>query len=131
MRVPSLGAYIINKASTFLNRGGRRDEDGHLKDLLYIRDLMAAPAVVIDHIEADMERIAGSAEQYAEMVRTGANHLGLVLRDGSHPLLEAVARMLIERDPKVPREDARARTLGYLTDLHEILAGVSERYTRD
>lgn len=132
VRVPTLGAYVINKAATFMQRGSRHDDDGHpkiAKDLLYLRDLVAAPAGVVDEIESGVEHIAGSSRGRAEMVRTGANHLGLILADPSHALLRAVSRMVDERDPSSSQHAAQARTAGYLTDLHEILDEVSRRHT--
>jgi hypothetical protein len=54
--VPSLGAYTVNKASTF---SARREHPGggnpkRAKDLLYLRDLMAAGAEVVSRIESDL-----------------------------------------------------------------------------
>lgn len=133
VRVPTLGAYIINKAATFMQRGGRQDDDGQpkiAKDLLYLRDLLAAPARVVDGIEEEVERIADGSRSHAEMVRTGANHLGLVLADPSHALLRAVARIVAERDRSPSRDEAQVRTAGYLTDLHEILDEAARRHTK-
>lgn len=132
IRVPLLGAYVINKAATFMQRGTRQDDDGNpkaAKDLLYLRDLMAAPARVVDEIEEEITRIAAGSRQHAESVRTAANHLSLVASGDSHPLLLSASRMLVEREPGIREDEARARIAGYLTDLREILSDVTARYT--
>lgn len=134
VRVPTLGAYVINKAATFMSRGNREDEDGHpklAKDLLYLRDVAAAGHDVVEEIESSVERLARASSAHAEMVRTAANHLGLVVGGGSPAFLRAVARMVAERDGSADLEHARARTVGYLTDLHEILADAARKHTDD
>jgi hypothetical protein len=132
VRVPTLGAYVANKAATFMERGRRQDEDGNLKiakDLLYLRDLMAAGAEVSARIEAELEEIAEDSSRNAELVRTAANHLGLVVTADSQGLVRTAGRMVAERDPSVRFDETVARTRGYLADLHEILSGIAEKHT--
>lgn len=61
VRVPTLGAYVVNKGLTFIQRGQRRDESGApklAKDLLYLRDLASAGDEVMAAIAEDVESIA-------------------------------------------------------------------------
>lgn len=61
MNVPRLGIYAVNKAVTFPYRTPRAGETVNpkrAKDLLYLRDLMAAGEEVISRIEDDVREIA-------------------------------------------------------------------------
>ena len=57
--VPRLGAYVVNKASTFTARtphatGGSKRP----KDLLYLRDIASAGGEVLDHVARDLREMA-------------------------------------------------------------------------
>jgi hypothetical protein len=63
VQVPILGAYVLNKALTFLRRRPQAAEAGVpklAKDLLYLRDIAAGGEDVIAAIRDDIERIARS-----------------------------------------------------------------------
>jgi hypothetical protein len=128
VRVPTLGAYAINKAYTFSRRGAPndpREAPKSAKDLLYLHDLMAAGEAVVAQIEIDVTAVAGSSPADGDQVRGAASHLGLALNGGElgrH--LELTVSMLMERTGAPSRSSARASLLGHLTDLHDILTSI-------
>lgn len=126
--VPTLGAYTVNKASTF---SGRREHPGggnpkKAKDLLYLRDLMAAGSEVVDRIESDlaqMRQYRGGRRMTQEKIRNARNMLGLALGGALQRVLPEVARMLAEREPAFTEEAALADIGGHLADLADVLDG--------
>ena len=124
VRVPLLGAYLVNKASTFARRqaheGGGNPK--RTKDLLYLRDLIAAGREVVERIEADLAAMASDrrlGRLVRGQVRDARNNLGvheLLARE-----LPAVARMLVERDRSLSDPAALADVQGSLADLRELL----------
>lgn len=131
VRVPTLGAYVVTKALTFIARGTRADGDGApklVKDLLYLRDLMAAGEEVVTTIEDDIDEIAGGSARDADRIRTAATNLGFVIHGQMKHRLFEVARMVVERANAGSLEQEAAAAAGYLTDLHELLAEVADRY---
>jgi len=124
--LPLLGAYAVNKAGTFSRR---RELPGQgnpkqAKDLLYLRDLMAAgPAAVRmiqdDILEMTTDSVHGRGARAG--VRDAANTLGLALRGALRRILPQVAAMLAEREPSFTQTAALADVEGHLTDLVEIL----------
>lgn len=129
VRVPTLGAYVVNKAYTFSRRGSANDPDQapkSAKDLLYLHDLMAAGRTVVEQIERDVAAVAAGNPADAGQVSGAASHLGLALGDdglGRH--LHHTVSMLLERSGAPNRRAAMAQLRGYLTDLHEILASAA------
>lgn len=129
VRVPTLGAYAVNKAYTFSRRGSPSDlaeAPKSAKDLLYLHDLMAAGPAVVDQIERDVATVAGGSPADADQVSGAASHLGLALSGGElgrH--LNATVSMLMEREGAADRSKARAVLLGHLADLHDILTSAA------
>ena len=129
--VPTLGAYTVNKASTFL---ARRDDPGggnpkRAKDLLYLRDLMAAGPEVVTRIQSDltdMVRDRGTPRRVKDGVEYARNTLKLALTDDTGRILHEVAGMLVEREPGLRREAALADVRGHLADLVEVLGEYAE-----
>lgn len=126
VRVPQLGAYVVNKACTFSRRGRRGDSAEAPKggkDLLYLHDLMAAGTAVIDHIEREIRSIASTSHADGEQVHTAVNHVDLAIRAGdANRNVQAAASMLVERGDAATATAAQQRLRGYLTDLLEILS---------
>lgn len=126
VRVPTLGAYAVNKAYTFSRRGNaaKADEASKAaKDLLYLHDLMAAGPAVAEQIERDVAAVAAGPVADTEQVRGAVNHLNLALHGG--PLgrhLTHTVSMLLERQGESNPRAAMARLRGHLLDLHEILS---------
>jgi hypothetical protein len=121
VRVPTLGAYVVNKALTFPYRpveSGEGVGPKRAKDILYLRDLMAAGNEVVERIETslrDMAR-AGSASD----VEHARSNVYLVLNGGMRRYLSEAAGMLAERD-RLSSAAAEAEMEGHLRDLYEVL----------
>jgi len=121
VRVPTLGAFVVNKASTFHLRGGPDAEMKAAKDLLYLRDIMAADSPADAVLEDDLEGIAASGWRWYAAVRRAAFHL----RSVAPRYFESVAAILSERDG-LEFAAARGDVEGYLTDVAESVAGWAE-----
>jgi hypothetical protein len=119
VRVPTLGAYLVAKACTFLKRSPIMDGtmSRRAKDLVYIRDVMAAGEEVVRRVEADvieMRHRAGGDRRLEYAVSQ------LALLNDRHPALVEAAQELAERD-LVPESQARSDVLGHVHDLHDLL----------
>ncbi len=123
VRVPSIAAFVLNKANTFNLRGGRDGEVKSGKDLVYLRDVMAAGEHVQAVVEGELELLLSGpeAERVGDYVRRADFHLRNVAEQ-YHP--EAVD-ILVERDGMIPAE-ARADLEGHLDDVVELLAAGSD-----
>jgi hypothetical protein len=125
VRVPTLGAYVVNKGITFTKR--RQHLAGATpvpnpkrgKDLLYIHDVLAGGEAVVTRVTADVRAMRSSDGVAQMMIGRAASQIRLALNERSEPLVACEA-MLVERDGYSPTE-ARARLEGYLRDLVEIL----------
>lgn len=120
VRVPQLGAYALNKCQTFNARLSSATAEGaqkRIKDLLYLRDLMAAGSDIVERIRTD---IMGYLPTEQHDVDSALNELHLILRPVKRTLIFDVAQMLAARDG-VDTNSARADIEGYLTDLAELL----------
>ena len=134
LRVPLLGAYVLNKAATFQNRrslaavpgAGVRTNPKKAKDLLYLRDLMHAGAEVVAAIERDIEAILEQDTEAQDVVDTAANNLDGTTRTASPDQVAVMGEagaMLVEREPGTSHAAATANVTGHLTDLAGILLG--------
>lgn len=125
VQLPTLGAYVLNKACTFAQRRAREggsEPSKQAKDLLYLCDLMAAGPEVVSRIEHDLAGMVRRETKVRAAVRYAANHVSLLLRDPTSARLHDVAAMMTERDPALSYQAARADAAGNLTDLFEILS---------
>lgn len=126
IRVPLLGAYVVNKAITFPKRlrlAGDLDNPKQAKDVLYLRDLMAAGRVVQDEIRADLRKlVSGRTERFS--LNIALNNIDGVLRGALRPIIVEVAEALAQRDNLMSAEAARADVEGYLTNLREDIADI-------
>lgn len=116
IRIPTLGAFALNKANTFHLRGGDDAEVKAGKDLLYLRDIMSGGDQPIVILEGDLDAIAAGPES-AATIRRAAYHLRQVARRYHY----SAAEILRERDG-MDAAAARADVEGYLTDLGEMLS---------
>lgn len=126
VRVPRLGAYVLNKAATFLYRqpvAGGGGNPKQAKDLLYLRDLMYGGAEVVDVVERDLAEILAADSSAQHIIDLAANNLDGAVRPSSSAVtrLQAVAAMLVEREPAWQYDAAVANVAGHLTDLRDIL----------
>ncbi len=130
--VPLLGAYLLNKASTFPARRPHADGPNpkQAKDLVYIHDVMAAGDVVRKRIDTDMRLIWAASTVKGpdrQVIRSAQHNVELVLHGPlGQTLLPASAAQLSMRDG-VAIADAGAAIRGYLTDYAEMLHDVCRR----
>lgn len=124
VRVPRLGAYVVNKALTFSMRQprpGERTNPKRGKDLLYLRDLMAAGVVVAETIASDVTHMLRTDTRAQFAIDAAVSQLDLVATGSYAEAVELTATMLTEREPERTVGDARADVLGRMTDLLELL----------
>lgn len=121
--VPRLGIYAVNKAVTFPYRSAEAVEMGNprrTKDLLYLRDLMAAGETVATHIEDDIREIIQGDDRARRAIRTASQNLELVLAGALQAALPEVADAVSLRTGSgfvAALSDVR----GHLTDFQMIL----------
>jgi hypothetical protein len=122
VNVPWLGAYLVNKASTFTGRqphalGGSK----RFKDLLYLRDVMAAGAEVVRHVKRELAHMAHDNKAAGE-IRTGANNLRLAVNGSFETDLRMAIAALRVREPGRSEASTSAEFRGHLQDLWEIFS---------
>jgi len=123
VRVPSIAAFALNKANTFNLRGGRDGAVKSGKDLVYLRDVMAAGEHVRAIVERDLELLLVGAE--ADRVGDYVRRAGYYLRNVAERYCPQGVDILVERDGLTPA-DARADLEGHLADLVVVLAGAAD-----
>lgn len=124
--IPLLGAYVVNKAGTFVARQAPPGTPNpkRAKDLLYLCDVMAAGNEVVRQVEDDLAAMARdrkAGRTVRARIRGAVNNVRLVLSGGLAGEVELVAAMLREREPTWTIPGAAASIRGHLTDLAEIL----------
>ncbi|WP_420127992.1 GSU2403 family nucleotidyltransferase fold protein [Longimicrobium sp.] len=130
VQVPTLGAYVVNKALTFIRRRPHTDEVATpklAKDLLYLRDLAAAGEYVTAAIREDAEIIARSPGG-ADQLRTAATNLQLAAEDHLRHHLATTAMMVVERRAEHSIQLEEARTRAFLLDVRELLMEAADRH---
>jgi hypothetical protein len=126
VRVPRLGAYVVNKAVTFTYRTPQVSEGANpkrAKDLLYLRDLMAVGDEVVEQIERDIREIANADAAAFTHISSARNNLSLLLGGSLSRILPEATQALSIRTG-LQQDAAVADMVGYLTDLQEILESV-------
>jgi hypothetical protein len=124
VRVPTLAAYVINKGLTFPRRTPR---PGHAsnpkrgKDLLYLRDLMAAGDGVAAMIDADMGAMLRDDPQAQFRVDGAISNIDFAVAGRFADDIGQAAEMLREREPGYSVARARADLLGHLSDAFDLL----------
>ena len=121
VRVPTLGAYVLNKALTFIDRPSSADGGSHrgAKDIVYICDVLSGGERVTERVRID---ILGLNEQKAELVRlrrTAAQRLSMIIERPT-TLMDTAVQQRAEREA-ASEDAARSEMLGYLETLHSIL----------
>jgi hypothetical protein len=122
VHLPRLGAYGLNKAVTFSQRYDRREGGNprRAKDLLYIRDLMAAGDEVVERIGADLRVIIESDRRSRAQARQAADNVRLLSAGTWREELSEAAEMLAERSRSTSPVAAMADIQGHLADLGEL-----------
>ena len=122
VRVPTLGAYVVNKAETFPRRRqhGAGDNPKRAKDLLYLRDVAAAGDAVVERVLGDVRVILGAPKRVFS-VRKARNNLQMTCLGTLYPdAVAAAVGMLAEREA-MDHTAALADVRGYLSDLRDLL----------
>ncbi len=131
VRVPALGMYVLNKATTFAQRvppTGERRNPKQGKDLVYLHDCALAGSAVVQAIIQDIA--AGCDEdaqqqpdipRVSDAVNKAVSHLEGIADGRFAPAMEEATLLLSERDD-LSATAARAKLRGALDDLHDILA---------
>lgn len=122
IRLPSLAAFILNKANTFNLRGGPDGEKRAGKDLLYLRDIAAAGDEVTGIVREDLESML-EADRRDRVVRY--LHRGIVHLRRVAPRFHPVAGEMLSEREGWDRTTAEADVEGHLTDLVELLESVA------
>lgn len=123
IRVPTMTAFVLNKANTF---NLRRGPDGELKsgkDLVYLRDVMAAGEQAQVIVERELGLLLAS--QDAGRVRAFVDRAGVHLRMVAEKYYRGAVDILVERDGVTPAV-AQADVEGHLADLADLLEATSE-----
>jgi hypothetical protein len=121
VRVPTLGAYVVNKAATFAQRPRAADGSHALagKDLVYLRDLIAAGPDVRAQIAADLAVIVQDKSVLAT-TRTACRAVQNLQTHWPAAAIDAAVRELAARDQVSDHDVARADLLGSLGALGDI-----------
>jgi hypothetical protein len=133
VRIPLLGAYLIQKAATVPDRLTTANAAGRqkaAKDLLYIRDVIAAGSVVYARITAEIATMTRADRDAAALKRRAAQNLDLALQGTLRFLLPDAARMRHEREPGVSVDDAELELQGRLRDAFDLLRAKTTRTSR-
>lgn len=119
IRVPRLGAYVINKAVASRRRpmGPSASGEKRSKDLLYLRDLMSAGPEIVSRIAEDLITMSAGDTEVGRQLQAA---LG-ALQESRSADIDAAAEMLAERD-RVTLTEAHLDVAGHLSDLAELLA---------
>jgi hypothetical protein len=123
VNVPRLGAYAIVKANTYVKRMAlsKGANPKRAKDVLYLRDLMAAGEEVKVRIQDDMRVMIRGKRQAHSYVAAARNRLEPMTR--TTPELDTAAQMLAERDG-VSRDAALADIKGHMADMVDLIGDV-------
>lgn len=123
IRIPSLAAFLLNKANTFHLRGGPDGELKSGKDLVYVRDVMAAGERAEAIVQGELETLmgGGEAERVSDLVRRAEYHL----RNVAERYYPHAVELLTERDG-MPPAAAQADLEGHLADLAALLQAASQ-----
>lgn len=124
LRLPILGAYLVNKGATYPNRQAHASGDNpkRAKDLLYVRDVLAGGSEVVAQIATDLKRLRSAGVGERTLIRKARNNLDMTLKGQLYPpALDAAAAMLSEREGLEPIA-ARADVVGHLRDALELLS---------
>jgi hypothetical protein len=120
VRVPRLGAYLIQKAATFADRLAA-------KDVLYIRDVLAAGPTILSHIRAEIVELARADRDVVTLIRKGAQNLDGVVRGAMRSFIADAAAMRREREPAISQSAAAAEMEGRLHDALDLLRSATAR----
>jgi hypothetical protein len=118
VRVPEIGAFLIQKGATFRRRP---DSAKAAKDLHYVVDVMQSSEALVEAIERQIAAYCEEGTDAAELARRARNHLGVFIRESSTTDVRTrLAGGLSERH-SLTQEAADARAVGFLTDFRDLI----------
>jgi hypothetical protein len=123
IRIPTLGAYLVNKSATFTYRPPPAvgEDPKAAKDLVYIRDIMATGLETESEIARNIRDLLATDRKLKNVVDKAANNLDAVARFGRGQVRQA-ATILAERTGlELPA--AVADIQGHLDDAAALLLG--------
>lgn len=134
VRIPTLGAYFVNKACSFPKRmppNGALVNSKRSKDLLYLRDLAAGGSNVFSVIAEDVRFMLNADDGAIQVtVDTAASNLEAIVRGAFANDLYGAAEMLAERETARTVPAAQSDVAGHLTDLFELLETFRSPFSR-
>lgn len=124
IRIPRLGGFVLNKANTFNLRSGPDRAHKGGKDLVYLRDIMAAGEEDSGFVEEDLNVMMASDNEKKVRVTRYIRRATVHLEKAAPNFHSSAAKILEEREGMVFAE-ARADVEGHLADLTDLLNGLS------
>lgn len=122
VRVPTLGAYVTNKAATFPQRRPHTDGTNpkRAKDLLYLRDVAAAGEAVEARIRENLAPIRREGHPRF-VIGTAANNLRMAANGHLHPDSVIAAGAMLEERERFAAGAGAPEIRGRLMDLADLL----------
>jgi len=124
VRLPTLGAYVVNKAATFTQRSsttaGANPKAG--KDIVYLRDVMAGGSMVREQVALDIAPIISGNRSARSMASSAANAVHNGLDQWPKAPFAAAVSELAEREGIRDLTAAAADLVGHLLLLDDLIA---------
>ncbi|MDQ6717682.1 MAG: hypothetical protein M3Z17_04945 [Gemmatimonadota bacterium] len=120
VRVPTLGAYVLNKTVTFIDRPSSADAGFHraAKDIVYLCDIFSGGERVAQRVEDDLRALNAKKEALRRMRRTAGQNLSAIIARPT-TLMDTAVHQRAEREGSTD-DAARSEMLGYLEMLQSI-----------
>ena len=121
VRVPTLGAYVLNKSLTFTDRPSSADGGFHraAKDVVYLCDVLSGGERVAERVRIDIRGLHEKKKELQRLRRTAGQRLSAIIVKPT-TLMDTAVQQRAEREG-VPEDAARSEMLGYMETLHSIL----------
>ena len=114
VRVPELGAFLVQKGATFRRRS---DHAKMAKDLHYIVDVMQSGEARIEELERQIATYCAVGGAAGELARQAKNHVGLIVNEqATTALRQRLAQSLSVRH-HITHEEGDAKAKGFLADF--------------
>lgn len=135
VRIPLIGAFVLNKAMTFADRPpdpGSTSSPKRGKDLVYLYDLMSAGPEVAERVRVELREMKHSNPNIALELRLALTRLKSLLRSPGEGDWVTATASLAEANPGMQAATARSELEGRLTDLTQLIGAVQkEKRTKD
>jgi hypothetical protein len=110
IRVPTLGAFVVQKAVSCVDRA---DDAKAGKDIIYLRDIMGAGSTVRDRVARDIQALRGDPSARSALSRA-RDTIGKLEQGWPRAPFSAAVRELSERENIADSEVAAADVAGHL-----------------